>query len=87
MKKKTKQMTQSAQSYASDLKLKETQIAKQKDNFIKALRQSDGNISNALKSSNLMRKTAYWHFSFDSEFADPWHNAKENVDSKDITFS
>jgi hypothetical protein len=51
MKKKTKQMTQMTQPHASNLAPKEAQIAKQKDNFIKALRYNGGIVSHALKSS------------------------------------
>lgn len=43
------------------------------------MRHNGGNVSNALKSSKLSRKTAYRHFSIDSGFADAWHNAQEEA--------
>lgn len=47
--------------------------------YNKALRHNGGNVSNALKSSKLARKTACRHNSVDSEFADAWHNAMEEA--------
>ncbi len=56
---------------------KKSQLTAQKDNFIQSLRENGGNVSMALETAGLARKTAYRHFKEDTVFADAWLAAFE----------
>lgn len=58
-------------------KPKALEIKNAKQKFITALTVNGGNVSKALKSANLVRRTAYLHFASDDEFAADWLNAME----------
>lgn len=54
-----------------------SKIDAEKSAFITSLRSNGGNVSEALESSSLNRKTAYDHFKTDKEFASKWLEALE----------
>lgn len=56
---------------------KSAAIESQKKAFIKALKSNGGNVSKALITATLTRKTAYRHFKEDQEFSDQWLEALE----------
>ncbi len=56
---------------------KKSQLTAQKDNFIQSLRENGGNVSMALETAGLARKTAYRHLKEDTVFADAWRAAFE----------
>lgn len=52
-------------------------IELQKQAFIKALHSNGGNVSEALRTSKLSRRTAYDHLNSDRDFKQLWHEAIE----------